>query len=418
MKPLLVQVLQQITPLPHKEIPELLVLLQDKLPFSYQVQLGGSTAKKTDILPAHDCDIFVVFEKEKIDNIHISEWTQQLLSSCKELGNITRVHGSRDYFQCVYKQIRVEIVPVVHLNEHTTNSTDYSIHHVAWFKEQSQRVVEGQPLYNHVRLLKQFCKAHYCYGAESFMHGFSGHVLEILTVFYGGFEHVLEAVTTWDTFPLYINIHDKHINQTTDNTQQHKQDGKHVDVTKQLSKHQLHSLSDNHPLWLVDPIYAKRNAAAALSLKVLQRFQYYAKAYLKNPSIDFFSVRIPWEYPSEQTVVCDFVVEGGNPDIQGTKVYKKTQKIIYALQEHGFEIHDWLFYWNKKDNAQLFMHVIEHKIPKQYVHKGPPLHEQEACVAFQKKYNDCFTQDGVLCCYKIRTFTSIYDALKVLQSKT
>src|SRR5690606_10274411 len=96
-----------------------------------------------------------------------------------------RLHGSRDYFQFTYESILFEIVPVININDYklAKNITDCSPLHVRWFQHYSDKIVDDMTLYNHARALKLFCKAQYVYGAESYINGVSGHVIDILTIY-------------------------------------------------------------------------------------------------------------------------------------------------------------------------------------------------------------------------------------------
>jgi len=79
--------------------------------------------------------------------------------------------------------ILFEFIPVVtiHKASDAQNITDISPLHVAWVNKHIGK------LRNDIRLAKLFCKAQGLYGAESHIRGFSGYLLELLVIAYGGF---------------------------------------------------------------------------------------------------------------------------------------------------------------------------------------------------------------------------------------
>ena len=61
-----------------------------------------------------------------------------------------------------------------------------------------QYVVQGiknKSILDEIKIAKAFCYANNCYGAESYVQGFSGYALELLVYYYGGFINFLRAVS-------------------------------------------------------------------------------------------------------------------------------------------------------------------------------------------------------------------------------
>jgi len=205
--------------------------------YKAKVMIGGSVAKGTFLRQDHDIDIFVMFDKKKYAN---SDLSAMLESTLKKLFPIvTRIHGSRDYFQV--KHIRsYELVPILFIKKtkDAQNITDCSPLHVQWVKKFPQ-------LKNEIRLFKAFCKAVGVYGAESYIQGFSGHVVDILTIYYKGFVNVLKASQKWKA-PVVLDYYKTHKGKVLQDLNVSKTQG---------------------PLILVDPIQPERNAAAAVGME-------------------------------------------------------------------------------------------------------------------------------------------------------
>ena len=150
--------------------------------------VGGSLAKGTHLKGDHDVDVFVKFGlKHKSHNL--SDLLFDAIKSMKP----ERIHGSRDYFQIHKSKLTYEIVPVLDIKQakQSQNVTDFSPWHVEWVKK------NGKDLKEDIRLAKKFCKAAKVYGAESYIRGFSGHVLDILVISAGGFIPLLESALNW-----------------------------------------------------------------------------------------------------------------------------------------------------------------------------------------------------------------------------
>lgn len=202
--------------------------------------IGGSYAKNTWLPENVDIDIFVKFNYKKYQNKDISKELKKILS--KQDKNIKTIHGSRDYFQIKHKDITLEIVPVLNISKHSQakNVMDVSPLHIEYVKKNTNKKLQNQ-----IRILKQFCKANELYGAESYIKGFSGYVLEILIIYYKSFNNLLKAAKRWRSKTI-------------------------IDPSKfYKSKEELLSLLNKSktesPLILIDPVQPNRNAAAALS---------------------------------------------------------------------------------------------------------------------------------------------------------
>ncbi|MBI2040915.1 MAG: nucleotidyltransferase domain-containing protein [DPANN group archaeon] len=175
-----------------KEIENKVNSALKKSKITARCSVGGSVAKGTWLPGVSDIDFFILFDYEKYKGEHqfLSDVAEKVLRSIFK--GVQRLHGSRDYFNVNYKKYILEFVPVLEISElsDALNLTDYSPLHVYWVRD---RVKANRKLQSEVRLAKQFFKANGVYGAESYISGFSGHVTEILTIYYGGFLRLLSS---------------------------------------------------------------------------------------------------------------------------------------------------------------------------------------------------------------------------------
>jgi len=153
--------------------------------------VGGSLAKGTLVRKGEyqDVDIFVVFDCSE-DILKL----EKILKKIKLPGKLKKIHGSRDYFQIDCGSVLLEVVPVMKNKnpESAENVTDVSLKHVKYVRD----VIKKSPkLAGEIMLAKAFCRAQRCYGAESYIKGFSGYSLEVLIIHFGGFIKFLKGIS-------------------------------------------------------------------------------------------------------------------------------------------------------------------------------------------------------------------------------
>lgn len=346
--------------------------------------IGGSAAKGTMVKDDFDCDIFVKFKKGTED---ISEKLGDILGDA-----YSRVHGSRDYFQIQKEGINFELVPVLDIRypAEAENVTDMSPLHVNWVKE---RIKKNPKLTDEILKAKVFCKAQRIYGAESFIGGFSGHVLDILIVYYGSFESLLKNSQSWARYKV-------------------------IDVEGHDSYEQINE-SKISPLIVIDPVDRRRNAAAALSFEKFSLFKQKASEYLKSPSDEFFKKKeitvksLKKQASKDSICILGFEPLEGKIDVIGSKIKKVYQHIgkqlvlfDFTLIDDGWDFHDRLMWFITKDET----------LPKQKEHMGPPVAEKERADSFKKKHPEFYEREGRLYVMLDREFRKASDLIRTLIS--
>jgi tRNA nucleotidyltransferase (CCA-adding enzyme) len=352
--------------------------------------VGGSMAKDTFLQGDHDCDVFVKFDYSYKDE----DISAMLAEAIKTLKPET-VHGSRDYYH-VKNKINYELVPVLDITDpkKAMNVTDMSPLHVAW--------VNKHPGFtDDIRLAKQFCKAAGVYGAESYIKGFSGHVIDILVIHCGGFMRLLKAAQEWK---------DKEV----------------IDPEKHYKKKdamfELNRSKTDSPIIIIDPVLPERNAAAALSYEKLDIFRNAAAGFLAKPSKDAFVIKektpaqLKKEAGKDRLIILDVETALGKEDVEGAKALKAFQQIKNQLNFYDFTIKDAGWKWDKKKKA-MFWYIIDARelVPiKKWI--GPPLGEKERVENFEEKHCETFVEDGRVCTYVKRKYVKpeelVKDAIK------
>ena len=331
---------------------------------------GGSYAKGTILKNDFDIDLFVRFNYD-----YRSKDISKLLGKALKPLKPELVHGSRDYYQLKKKNMLFELVPVLKISNYkqAVNVTDMSPLHVDYVKKH----LRAKPgLAGEIRLAKQFCKAVKAYGAESYIRGFSGHVLDLMIIYYGSFENLLMQASVWGT-RIIMDI-EKHLK----------------DPLKQLNKSKTQS-----PLIIVDPIQPDRNAAAAISREKFEVFKQKAREFLDNPSDKFFVVKklavseIKSRAKKNWLVVLRVKPLKGKEDVVGAKVMKGFEHIRKELKEHDFKVLDAGWEFDRKESL-LYYVIKKEKFSDKVIIMGPPVRVRENAKRFKSKHKNVFEKDG------------------------
>lgn len=331
-----------------------------------KLELGGSFAKDTWLKNNFDVDIFVRFPYEKYKDKDISMILQNRLKKAKV------VHGSRDYFQIKKKKFVYELIPVLDIKDakDAVNITDVSPLHALWVKKYNEYS-------DQIRLIKKFCKANGFYGAESHMRGFSGYVLEILTIYHKTFLDLIKSACDWNKGHV-IDVEKHYSNKK--------------DALLNLNKDKL------SPLVIIDPVDKNRNAAAVLSEEKFERFVELCRKFMRNPSDEFFKDKkvdikgLRLKANGNKLVLFKVKLLNGKKDVVGSKVLKVFAYINKRIKEEGFELVDcdWSF-----ENRLLWYYVKDEILSEYKKHYGPPVKEEKHLELFKKKWKGYeFYDDG------------------------
>ena len=369
-------------------INEFLKKLKSKLK-ECKLLIGGSMGKDSWLAGDHDVDIFVQFPKS-YGKKDISKIMQDKLKGIK----YDIIHGSRDYLQVKQGNYLFEIIPVIEIKKHedALNITDVSPLHVTWVKAHNKSPEQ-------IRLTKAFLKANNLYGAESYKKGFSGYVVELLTIYYKGFINLIKAASKWKE-PIIIDLSNFYKNKK--------------EVVENLDKNKLSSLI------LIDPVQPNRNAAASLSQERFNEFKELCNSYLKNPSEEFFTEKkfnletLKKKYSKYDIIVLDVKSLSGKEDVIGGRLLKAFNYIKDKIIKEGWKVKESNWFWEKD---ALFYYIIEKKeLSKEIIHYGPPKKLTENVVQFKKRWkNHKVMQDNYHVYVKLkRKYTKIKPFVKEL----
>lgn len=360
-----------------------------------QVFIGGSYAKNTLIKKnKYDIDIFIRFDSSLAEE-KISKLIGQIVPSQAE-----RVHGSRDYFvlKSKLKEIKLEfeIIPVVSIKKpsQARNITDLSYFHVNYVN----RKIKAKPnLASQIMLAKAFIHYQDCYGAESYIHGFSGYAVELLIIHYKTLENFLRAITKTSEDKLILD---------TEKFYKNKQE-----ILLSLNESKLAS-----PIILVDPTYKERNALAALSMETFLKFRSSAEKFLKNPNPSFFVSKDKEKdflKKNKNSIIIEVKTNRQPGDIAGTKLRKFYNFFIKEASKYlDIKASDF-DYFEKSNVAKIF---ISSRVKKQIFYQGPPIIMKEALSKFKKEHKQVKIKAGKAQAYE-KGCSDFKDFLSIFQNK-
>jgi tRNA nucleotidyltransferase (CCA-adding enzyme) len=344
--------------------------------------IGGSLAKGTLIRKKkQDIDIFLRFDKnyseEEIKRLFRKLFFWFWIPG--ERVKVKKLHGSRDYYKIIFKKsgISVEVVPTLKISkpEQARNLTDLSYFHVNYIKK---KISEDKRIADEIKLAKSFAHGQNCYGAESYIKGFSGYALEILVAYYKNFNRFLKEIAKAESRIVL-------------------DPAKHFKTKEQILK-ELNPTKTKSPIILIDPTFKERNAARALSLETFKRFKKSAIEFLENPNVEFFEpkkIRIIElrEVAKEHKgifAVFEISTKKQPGDIAGSKLLKFS-KFLNKEAKRYFDVEKWEFDYPGLKRARVYS-VLKRK--KEIVFVGPEVHRELAVKNFKKKHPIWYIEDG------------------------
>jgi len=336
------------------------------------VFIGGSLAKKTIVKKKrYDVDIFVRFDRKYRDE-EISKLLGRIVGK-----NAKKIHGSRDYYQQVLNGIIMEIIPVIKIKkqQEALNITDLSYFHVNYI---NKIINKNKKLADEIILAKTFSHAQNCYGAESYIHGFSGYSLELLICYYGSFLKFIKEIANNNSKEKII-INDAKFYKNNN------------EILRELNKSKIQS-----PIILIDPTFKERNALAGLSNETFEKFRKACRKFLKNPNNEFFIQKNLREELSkrykEELKIIEVKTSKQAGDIAGSKS-KKFFEFLALRLEKEFDVKLKEFEYNDNENLAWFYFVLTKK--KDEIIKGPSVEDVHNLTRFKKVHKNAFIKEHI-----------------------
>lgn len=311
------------------------------------VRLMGSVAKGT-YLREPDLDIFILFPPD----FPPARLEEEGLDIGSTILRGEKMYADHPYIRGFYQGLEVDMVPCYDICDTSClqSAVDRTPFHTRFILENMD-----ESLRDEARLLKAFMKGIGTYGAEPCTRGFSGYLIELLTLHYGGFMHTLAAAAGW-------------------------RDGMVIGDG-------VRSESMLGPMTVFDPVDPRRNVASAVHVDTFAHFIIAARAYLQCQSTRFF-------FPRERNMLSIREMESmlarrgsrlltlsiARPDINhenlDAQMWKTEEGAAKLLDSMGFPVLRSAHYLGER---LLFVFEMEIDIlPPTRLHSGPPVWVPEA----------------------------------------
>ena len=307
-----------------------------------EINLGGSYARGTWLRGSFDVDYFILYppdyprEKLETEAVHTAK---KALNGYK----INLRFAEHPYVEGFVDGVRVNLVPCyqVALGE-WKSAADRSPYHTKYIVSKMDSATKMQ-----ARLFKKFVKTSGTYGAEVKVQGFSGYVCEVLTLRYGSFEKVIEALSKLKENEI-ISIED---------------------YDKDLAA------SFKSPIVILDPVDTTRNLGAAISPRNVAKLVFEARRFLEKPSIAYFTERrkkfAPPKMLLERTLIVIFKSNWRSPDILWGQLKKSAAALANKLETSGFQVLRTSVASDESSRSAFLFLFTEEEIASLHSRKGP-----------------------------------------------
>ncbi len=268
-----------------------------------EATLQGSLAKGTWLAGGADVDLFLVLDADADLKGTVQAVGAEILQGAESK------YAQHPYLVGMAEGLQVDLVPCVRVAQGSDKMTavDRTPFHTAWVKEHLDARLRDDVL-----LAKAWCKGIGVYGADTATGGFSGYLLEVLVIRFGGFEPWLAWLS----------------------------DG--------TAERQMAPL-EPAPLVVADPVDPGRNCAAAVRQEVLALAEEAAQAYLARPTDRFFfpspaaplgpgEARAALAASKARWVGLELKSQAERLDIVLPQFQRAARMLAEGMERHGFKV--------------------------------------------------------------------------------
>ena len=386
-----------------------------KINSKISIFLGGSLAKGTVIRKKerYDVDLFIIFPEEfKEKSQQISEILEKALKKTGE--KYQRLNGSRDYFQIKHENLILELVPIIEIkkSEDAKNITDISPLHVKYLLK---KIKTNPKLPEEIILTKTFSYAQGVYGAESYISGFSGYSIEILTSYFDSFKKLIDFFSE-----IKLEKKNKEKNKIVIDPEKYYKNKN--EILTNINESKLVS-----PLILIDPVDKTRNVSAALSFEKFKKFIDVCKKFKKKPNKDYFMLkekseqnlkdRVKKVKSGAKLIKIRVETKKNKLDVAGAKINKFFNFLLRDLEKKGFKILQKENLFNEETLISNIYIILKNPEKSQIV-PGPIIKCDEKFIReFKKKYKKTFIKNKRYFAKTQNEFSNFEDFFKSFRKK-
>jgi tRNA nucleotidyltransferase (CCA-adding enzyme) len=333
------------------------------------VRIEGSVAKDTWLRSSKEIDIFMhvppALERDKLgttcldiarDSVEGYRWVERF--------------AEHPYLEAYAEgDVRINIVPCYKVEKGRWKSaTDRTPFHTEYIKARLR--FEWQK--REIRFLKRFMKGIDAYGADVKVGGFSGYLIELISLYYGNFIEALRKASEWK------------LREIIDPENYYK---KNLGDAEKLF---------DEPLIVIDPVDWRRNVASAVRIECLDKFRSAAKFFLRKPSLNFFypppvkpldhmKIKKVLEKRDADLLFIIICRVEAVPDILWGQLYKTCRSISKLLKQYDFNVLRSKVWSDEKSSSVIVFELETATLKNLKKHWGPPILSQDE-TKFIEKY--------------------------------
>jgi len=336
------------------------------------VRLEGSVAKDTWIPGYVDIDIFMLVSPE-LSKDQLNTVCLPIARKALQGNRIIERYAEHPYVEAfiqTQKDLRVNVVPCYKIERgNWLSATDRTPFHAQYVNEHLTPDERGD-----VRLLKAFLRSIGTYGADIKTGGFSGMLVETLTIGFEGFLDVIRNFAEW-TPSRYSDIEHYYQDRTDE-------------VRKIFPE----------PLIVIDPVDKGRNLGAAVRPDQLWNLVAASRQFLKRPTTRFFReprikplTKIEYQKLTRDRGSDLLVISFGQieavVDVLWSQLFRTQRAIANFLANNDFEIVKSAA-WSDEKKLNILIYELESlQIPGSKKHLGPPVSRSSESASFIQKHS-------------------------------
>ncbi len=328
------------------------------------VVVAGSAARGTNLRGSSDVDVFIIYPRDVPRNVMEAE----ALDIGKSLSSRFEIRYAEHPYVTIWRDgIEADIVPAYHMvpGQRIQSATDRTPLHQKYLSEHFP-----EHLKDDVRIIKAFMRGIGVYGAEISVQGFSGYLVELLVMHFGGARALLEAASSWKP-QIFIDV----------------------------EGHAAARFDD--PLVVIDPVDPYRNVASPVSVESLAVFSAAAREFLKRPSLEFFFPspvvlspedvkKVFLQRRTRPIFVLAGYPAGVSPDIVWGEIKKVLRKVRSRLEAEGYYVIHSGVWTDELAHVVWYFEVAGGYDALIVKHRGPSVFDVENSERFLSKHRDAF----------------------------
>ena len=332
-----------------------------------RVSPQGSFARGTWINHEADLDIFARFPP----TMEREEWAEKVLPTMRKHFSRYRVierYAEHPFLEFRVNGVRVNIVPAYDVKKGEWKSaTDRTPYHTEFM--QTHLTPE---LRREARLLKKFAKGIGTYGAEIKIGGFSGMLIDTLTLYYQSFMETIRHASSWNKGTL-------------------------LEIGKPEGTVSPKEKDPNVDLVFVDPVDPNRNLAAAVRPDKLWSFVGAGRQFLRDPGVWYF---FPPEFkPKTRQQFANRIDDTGHellaitfkhtflvPDVLWGQLLKLERSVLDMMAREEFSPYRSAIWSDEMKESAILVEADRTVLPDFRIQKGPPVSKSEDSTSFLERH--------------------------------